>query len=87
MTTTKPIRHTGGQGRVLVVSTPTGTVSMAAKLDEVPHHCTDPKCPGNINRLKIEAFDEIMEIGPDLSRGFASDVCEITANYIEATND
>lgn len=28
---------------------------------EVPHVCSDPKCPGNINRLKLEAIDEILQ--------------------------
>lgn len=27
---------------------------------EVPHECDDPKCPGNINRQKLEMFDEML---------------------------
>ena len=26
-----------------------------------PHECDDPKCPGNVNRRKLEAFDEMLE--------------------------
>lgn len=24
-----------------------------------PHECDDPKCPGNVNRLKLKAFEEL----------------------------
>ena len=26
-----------------------------------PHECDDPNCPGNINRLRLEAFDDLLE--------------------------
>lgn len=26
----------------------------------VPHQCDDPACPGNINRQKLELFDELV---------------------------
>lgn len=26
-----------------------------------PHECDDPKCPGNVNRVKLEMFDEIVD--------------------------
>ena len=26
-----------------------------------PHHCDDPKCPGNITRRKLEAFEEMRQ--------------------------
>ena len=29
---------------------------------EVPHYCDDPKCPGNINRQKLEIFQELVKI-------------------------
>ena len=28
----------------------------------VPHHCNDPKCPGNINRQKLELFDDMVKL-------------------------
>ena len=27
---------------------------------EVPHECDDPNCQGNINRQKLEMFDEML---------------------------
>lgn len=27
---------------------------------QVPHECTIPSCPGNINRLKLEMWDEML---------------------------
>lgn len=33
---------------------------------EVPHKCDDPRCPGNANRLKLAAFDELLEALKDL---------------------
>lgn len=28
---------------------------------EVPHDCDDPECPGNVNRQRLEAFEDMRE--------------------------
>jgi hypothetical protein len=34
-------------------------VRMLKEAKAAPHECDDPQCPGNVNRLKLEAFDEL----------------------------
>lgn len=38
-----------------------GDAELLARAREVPHHCTDPNCPGDINRRKLEAFEAMRE--------------------------
>lgn len=33
---------------------------LAAKACEAPHECSDPQCPGNVNRRKLEAYDGLL---------------------------
>lgn len=35
-----------------------------------PHECDDPKCPGNINRRKLELYPEMMAIINDINNGW-----------------
>ena len=37
-----------------------GDALLLEHIAEVPHECDDPKCPGNINRQKLEMFDEML---------------------------
>ena len=34
---------------------------LIAAASTAPHDCTDPNCPGAINKRKLEAFDEMLE--------------------------
>lgn len=33
-----------------------------------PHHCADPACPGDVNRRKLEAFDQMREALHDFQK-------------------
>lgn len=33
---------------------------LRGRFKQVPHDCGNPKCPGNINRRKLEAWDMLM---------------------------
>ena len=39
--------------------TPMQIREMDGNFVETPHTCDDPACPGNINRQKLEMFDEM----------------------------
>lgn len=72
--------HTGkSQARLKIIE--------LCSIDHAPHHCTDPKCPGNINRLKIEAFDKILKADSKYfpHRDFAGTVDIVIAEFQEAT--
>ena len=36
--------------------------ALIALAPAAPHDCEDPKCPGNINRRKLEAFEELRQL-------------------------
>ena len=38
-----------------------GNAALIVLAPTAPHDCDDPHCPGNINRRKLEAFDEIRQ--------------------------
>ena len=38
----------------------TGDRELLGMIASAPHECDDPKCPGNINRQKLEMFDEML---------------------------
>ena len=42
--------------------TPMQIREMDGNFVETPHTCDDPACPGNINRQKLEMFDEMSEL-------------------------
>jgi len=42
--------------------TPMQIREMDGNFVETPHTCDDPACPGNINRQKLEMFDEMFEL-------------------------
>ena len=39
-----------------------GDRSLIGAFDELPHSCSDPSCPGDINRRKLEAAEEMAAI-------------------------
>lgn len=38
-----------------------GNMQLIQNAHTAPHECDDPKCPGNVNRLKLEAFPDLLE--------------------------
>ena len=34
--------------------------SLLTRFDEVPHDCTDPTCPGAVNKRKLEVFNRLL---------------------------
>lgn len=36
-----------------------GNIALLGRHTEVPHECNDSECPGNLNRLRLAAADEI----------------------------
>ena len=39
-----------------------GNNLLLALAPTAPHHCADPNCPGDINRRKLEAIDEMRQV-------------------------
>ena len=35
---------------------------------QIPHECSDPDCPGHVNRRKLAAFDGLLEALTDLTQ-------------------
>lgn len=42
--------------------------ALMAKAREAPHECTDPQCPGDVNRLKLEAYPKLLGIAMEVVR-------------------
>ena len=40
---------------------------MESRIDEVPHECDDPRCPGNINRIKLELYEITIKVLEEIS--------------------
>lgn len=36
--------------------------NLILRAHEAPHECSDPQCPGNVNRRKLEAFDGLLAV-------------------------
>ena len=51
---------------------------------EVPHECDDPKCPGNINRQKLEMFDEMYDAMGWMRKAMQIAGSELTCNKIDS---
>jgi hypothetical protein len=39
---------------------PIGSCGFTGGYGAAPHECDDAECPGNVNRLKLEAFDDLL---------------------------
>lgn len=48
---------------------------------EAPHECSDPNCPGNVNRLKLESYDNLLLRLHTLQERFDA-VAEIAEQFI-----
>lgn len=44
-----------------------GNARLVAAVHTAPHECADPQCPGNVNRRKLEAFDELLAAATNLA--------------------
>jgi hypothetical protein len=63
-----------------------GDADLLALAPSAPHTCTDPACPGMVNKRKLEAFEEIKALvdnadNAPLGRQIAllRDVCDVIA--------
>ena len=56
------LKHNKGEGLSWAES------DLFVRWKEIPHLCSDPQCPGDINRRKLEAAEEMAEILKDQHR-------------------
>ncbi len=67
-----------------------GNTYLCKRTTEVPHECADPICPGNVNRLKLEAVDDLLSALDDVRSDLATVVmrgCGRHKAQIDATID
>lgn len=48
------------ENETIAKSTFDGNADLITIAPSTPHECDDPRCPGNINRQKLEMFDELI---------------------------
>lgn len=61
-----------------------GDAVLLAHIAEVPHECDDPKCPGNINRQKLEMFDEMLSALRETRNAMQIAGSELTCNRLDS---
>ena len=66
-----------------------GNFDLLTMVLAAPHECSDPQCPGNVNRRKLEAFDRLLAVCERYHAQFRKEVHrdEVTAlSLVEASS-
>lgn len=57
---------------------------LIAAAPEAPHECDDPKCPGNINRQKLELYDEMVKALQEIYEDWNLSIIKSILDRVEA---
>ena len=55
-----------------------GNAELLALAPTAPHQCNNPKCPGNINRQKLELFDDMVKLLGSYTKYYCIDCSDRT---------
>lgn len=62
-------------------------LSLVRRFREVPHPCSDPKCPGNVNRRKLKSREALLATMREIAKGkgaYSRDPLTHAGNTIES---